>query len=224
MKKLWIACLAALPLFANAAVVTEGAYIGSQNKRISLANWEYEGVQQYSLMLVDNYRDTSAYLTTAKANKIQNNQRVIFNVPHNPYDEEDSGRASKSSCQVEVKFAGSEFQLKSLDGCSFDENIFNDSYAYSKKASIIPKKYWGKWGDCADPTYITKDTVSIESYYNHGIIGYEETANGIVINGVTFDEGYVNTSDLTFKFLKNNAVSFKSDWSDGFKTLKSCTK
>ena len=224
MKKLLIASLTVFPLYATAAVVTEGTYIGSQNKRISLANWEYDGVQQYSLMLVDKYRNTTSYLTTVKANKIQNNQRVIFNVPHNPYDKDDDRQASKSNCQVEVKFTGSEFQLKSLGGCSFDERIFNGSYVYSKKASLIPKKYWGKWGDCSEPTYITEDSVSVESYYNFGVLGYDETDNKLIVNGVTFDHGSVNSNYLTFKFLKNDAVSFNADWNDGFETLKSCTK
>lgn len=224
MKKLLIACLAALPLFATAAVVTEGTYIGHRDQRVKLSNWDNDGVQQYTLMLADSYRDKTNFLTAAKSKKIQDNQMVLFSVPHNPYDEDDRGRASKSNCQVEVKFSGGEFQLKALNGCSADEKIFNGSFAYSKKASLIPKKYWGKWGDCSEPTYITEDSVSVDSYYNHGVLGYEETANGIIINGVTFDEGYVNTSDLTFKFLKNGAVSFKAGWQDKFETLKSCKK
>lgn len=144
MKKLLIICITALPLFAYASPVTEGTYIGSQGKRINLSNWEYDGVQQYSLMMVDSYRDNTSYLTSSKSNKIQSNQKVIFNVPHNPYDDEVNYSGATSNCQIKVNFSNNEFQLKTLNGYSFSEKVFNDSYAYSKKSSTIPKKYWGK--------------------------------------------------------------------------------
>jgi hypothetical protein len=225
MKKLYIACIAALPLFAYAAPVTEGTYIGSQGKRINLAHWEYDGVQQYSLMLVDSYRDNTSYLMTSKSSKIQSDQKVLFNVPNNPYEDDDSG--SESNCQVEINFLNNEFQLKSLNGCSSIERIFNDSYAYSKKSSSIPKKYWGKWGDCSEPTYIKEDQVSIDSYYNYGILDVEEISNKLRVTGVTYDEGSVGTNDITFEFLNNNRVSVNMDyWDDNkeYQNLKKCSK
>ncbi|WP_201526594.1 MULTISPECIES: hypothetical protein [Psychrobacter] len=226
MKKIYIACFAILPLFAYATPVTEGTYIGSQNKRISLANWEYDGVQQYSLMMVDSYRDNTSYLTTSKSNKIQSNQKVIFNVPHNPYDDEDSLLGATSNCQVEVKFSNNEFQLKTLDGCLFSERVFNDSYAYSKKSSSIPKKYWGKWGDCSEPAYIKEEQISPDSYYSYGVLDVEEMPNKIRVKGVTLDEGTVSTNDITFDFLSNNRVNVNIDyWDDNkeYRNLKKCS-
>lgn len=225
MKKLLVACIAALPLFATAASVTEGTYIGAQNKRIHLQDWEREGVHHYSLMLVDRYRDSTSYLETTKSKKIQSGDQVVFNVPHNPYDDEDGDAVSNSSCQVEVKFNGSEFQLKALNDCAFNEKIFNDSYAYSKKASFIPEKYWGKWGDCAEPTYITKDNVSIESYWGYAVLGYDETDDGVIINAANLDHGSVNSQSLYFRFLKKDAVGLSGHRiNDEIETLKSCKK
>ena len=216
----------ALPLFAYAAPVTEGTYIGSQNKRINLSNWEYDGVQQYSLMLVDSYRNNTSYLTTSKSNKIQSNQKVIFNVPHNPYNDEDSYERTTNNCQVEVKFSKNEFQFKSLDECSLSEKVFNDSYAYSQKSSSIPKKYWGKWGDCAEPAYIKEDQISPDSYYNYGVLDVEELPNKVRVTGVTFDEGTVSTSEITFEFLNNNKININMDYWDnnkGYRNLKKCS-
>lgn len=218
--------MAALPLFTYAASITEGTYIGSQNKRINLSNWEHDGVQQYSLMLVDSYRNNTSYLTTSKSDKIQSNQRVIFNVPHNPYDDEGSYSGIASNCQVELIFSKNEFQLKTLSKCSLSDKVFNDSYAYSKKSSSIPKKYWGKWGNCSDPAYIREDQISPDSYYNYGVLNVEELPNKIRVTGVTFDEGSVSTNEITFEFLKNNRVNINMDyWDDNkdYRNLKKCS-
>ena len=226
MKKLYIALITTLPLFAYAIPVTEGTYIGSQGKRINVANWEYDGVQQYSLMLVDSYRNNTSYLTTSKSNKIQSNQKVIFNAPHNPYDDEDNYAEVTSNCQVEVSFSKNEFQLKSLNDCSLSEKIFNDSYAYSKKSSSIPKKYWGKWGNCSEPAYIKEGQISPDSYYNYGVLDVEELPNKIIVTGVTFDEGSVGTNEITFEFLNNDKVNVNMDyWDDNkeYRNLKKCS-
>ena len=138
-----------LPLTAMATPVVEGVYVSGTNKRVHLSSFDYEGAKHYELFLGNMIGDSS-FVTASKAKPIQDGSIVVFMVPESGYLD----YQSNLGCQVEARFSPNEIQLKNLSNCTSTERAFNGSYVYSKKSSIVPKKYQGSWGDCDLPKAI----------------------------------------------------------------------
>jgi hypothetical protein len=227
IKKL-LALIALFPLTAYAAPVTEGVYIGHPSKRLHLESWKYEDTIQYGLTLANSNGDSS-YVIATKANKIQNNQKVTFNVPENIYITMDGEVDKNAGCLVEATFSPNEIQLKSLAGCSSVERAFNGNYAYSKKSSYIPSKYWGKWGECEYPAgsrqgpFLNATSGSTEGTYRFDVIGIGHTSpTEINLTGVYHIEGTQRVSEIRFDYLKNNRVRTNNDISNSPTIYNKC--
>ncbi len=217
MIKKFFALIALLPLTATAAPVIEGVYIGHPSKRLHLESWEYEGTIQYGLTLA-NLNGESSYVVASKAKKIQDNQKITFNTPENPYITMDGEVDKNAGCLVEATLSPNEIQLKSLSGCSQVEKTFNGSYAYSKASSYVPSKYWGKWGECEypadsrDAAFLNATSGSTSGTYRFDVIGIGHSSpKEINLTGVYHIEGTQSVSEIKFEYLPNNKVRTTND-------------
>lgn len=217
MTKRLFALIALLPLTATAAPVIEGVYIGHPSKRVHLESWDYEGTLQYGLTLA-NLNGESSYVVASKAKKIQDNQKVTFTTPENPYIVMEEGVDKNAGCLVEASFSPNEIQLKNLSGCSQVEKSFNGNYAYSKSSSYVPSKYWGKWGECKypadsrDAAFLNATSGSTNGTYRFDVIGIGYSSpKEINLTGVYHVEGTQSVSEIKFEYLPNNKVRTTND-------------
>lgn len=213
-----------LPLTAMAAPIAEGTYVSGSHKRVHLSSFEYEGAKHYELFLANMIGDSS-FVTTSKAKPIQNNSTVVFTVPESAYLE----YQPNSGCQVEARFSPNEIQLKDLSNCTSTERAFNGSYVYSKKSSIVPKKYQGSWGDCdlpkaiREPAFLSDSKGSSNGTQRFDVIKVDPmSSNELNVTGAFYYEADPVIHTINYKYLPDKSVSVKADWDDNSSNYKKC--
>lgn len=224
MLKQALVLFSILPLTAMAAPVVEGVYVSGTNKRVHLSSFEYEGAKHYELFLANMIGDSS-FITTSKAKPIQDNQTVVFTVPESGYLD----YQSNLGCQVEARFSPNEIQLKNSSNCTSTERAFNGSYVYSKKSSIVPKKYQGSWGDCdlpkaiREPAFLSANRGSSNGVQRFDVIKVDPvSSNELNVMGAFYYEANPVVSTINYKYLPDQSVSIKADWNDASSTYKKC--
>lgn len=213
-----------LPLTAMAAPVVEGVYVSGTNKRVHLSSFDYEGSKHYELFLANMIGDSS-FVTASKAKPIQDGSIVVFTVPESGYLD----YQSNLGCQVEARFSPNEIQLNNLSNCTSTERAFNGSYVYSKKSSIVPKKYQGSWGDCDLPkssreqAFLSENKGSSNGTQHFKVIKVEpSSSNELNVTGAFYYEAEPAIHTINYKYLSDKSVRIKADWDDAASTYKKC--
>lgn len=224
MLKKAIALFSILPLTAIAAPIAEGTYVSGSHKRVHLSSFEHEGAKHYELFLANMIGDSS-FVTTSKAKPIQDDSTVVFTVPESGYLD----YQSNLGCQVEARFSPNEIQLKNLSNCTSTERAFNGSYVYSKKSSIVPKKYQGSWGECRYPkssreqAFLSENKGSSNGTQHFKVIKVEpSSSNELNVTGAFYYEAEPAIHTINYKYLSDKSVRIKADWDDAASTYKKC--
>lgn len=224
MLKRALVLFSILPLTAMAAPVAEGVYVSGTNKRVHLSSFEYEGAKHYELFLANMIGDSS-FVIASKAKPIQDNSTVVFTVPESGYLD----YQSNLGCQVEARFSPNEIQLKNLSNCTSTERAFNGSYVYSKKSSIVPKKYQGSWGDCdlpkaiREPAFLSDSKGSSNGTQRFDVIKVDPiSSNELNVTGAFYYEADPVIHTINYKYLPDKSVRVKADWNDNSSLYKKC--
>lgn len=224
MLKQALVLFSILPLTAMATPVVEGVYVSGTNKRVHLSSFDYEGAKHYELFLANMIGDSS-FITTSKAKPVQDGSTVVFTVPESGYLD----YQSNLGCSVEVDFSSNEIQLKSLTNCTSTERAFNGSYVYSKKSSIVPKKYQGSWGDCdlpkaiREPAFLSDSKGSSNGTQRFDVIKVDPiSSNELNVIGAFYYEADPVIHTINYKYLSDKSVSIKADWDDSSSNYKKC--
>lgn len=224
MLKQALVLFSILPLTAMAAPVVEGVYVSGTNKRVHLSSFEYEGAKHYELFLANMIGDSS-FITTSKAKPIQDGSTVVFTVPESAYLE----YQPNLGCQVEVKFSPNEIQLKSLNNCTSIEKAFNGSYVYSKKSSLVPKKYQGAWGECEyakasrQSAFLSDSTGSSNGTQHFKVIKVEPGSSNVLnVTGAFYYEANPVVDSVRYEYLADKSVRIQAGWNDSASTYKKC--
>ncbi len=224
MFKKALVLLSILPLTAMAAPVMEGVYVSGTNKRVHLSSFDYEGSKHYELFLANMIGDSS-FVTASKAKPIQDGSIIVFTVPESGYLD----YQSNLGCQVEAKFSPNEIQLNNLSNCTSTERAFNGSYVYSKKSSIVPKKYQGSWGDCdlpkaiREPAFLSDSKGSSNGTQRFDVIKVDPmSSNELNVTGAFYYEADPVIDTINYKYLPDKSVRIKAGWNDAASLYKRC--
>ena len=171
MKKIIFLLLLLLENLLFSEYVKEGTYNGTNDKKISIERYDYDGEKGYFITAMNGY----VHISTFKIDKyldIAENEIIDFPLDTHYKDYEgDDGY----NCTLKIAFLqNGKLVVDSSDDCGRYDRTLKGKYSYSEKDSFVPEKYIGKWeieGGCA---FITKNTFAYDDRHTNIIVGVKE--------------------------------------------------